>query len=107
MKPRVPPTTDPPPALPASPGYSYNAYRSVYVSEAMAEARDSGWHAYAGDELAANRPPQAVAPPTASERALMVSLHIDFDGHAFRFGGYAYSRLADAVSYARMAAGPD
>ena len=107
MKPRIPLATDPPQAPPASPGYRTNAYRSSYVSEAMAQARDSGWHEYSGDEVAPSRPPEPVAPPTASERTLMLSLHIDFDGHAFRFGGYAYSRLAEAVSYARKAAGSD
>jgi hypothetical protein len=41
--------------------------------------------------------------PTEAERALMAPLGIQFDGRAFRFAGYRYDRLADAVSYARRA----
>jgi len=33
--------------------------------------------------------------------ALMSSLGIQFDGRAFRFGGYRYDRLEDAASRAR------
>jgi hypothetical protein len=33
----------------------------------------------------------------------MAPLGIQFDGRAFRFAGYRYDRLADAVNYARRA----
>jgi hypothetical protein len=36
--------------------------------------------------------------PTGAERVSMAALGIQFDGHAFRFSGYRYSRLADAVT---------
>jgi hypothetical protein len=43
-------------------------------------------------------------PTTAAQRALMTSLGILFDEGAFRFQGWRYDALSDAVHHARFAA---
>jgi hypothetical protein len=90
-----------------SPDYEYNAHRYQYVPQALADAYRAGVGDDAFRDAEFSGPRRKVPTPTAADRALMVSLHIQFDGTAYRFGGYAYDRLADAASYARRAAGAD
>jgi hypothetical protein len=47
------------------------------------------------------------AAPTGTERVLMASLGIQFDGRTFRFAGCRYDRLTDAVNHARRADATD
>jgi len=42
--------------------------------------------------------------PTDADFKPMASLGIGFDAGVYRFEGYGYDRLADAVTYARLAA---
>lgn len=86
--------------------YVYKGYRYERLGDVLAYAH-----------LTASRPGADQGPspflrkpfaaPTDADRALMASLGIQFDGRAFRFAGYRYDRLADAVSYARRAHAAD
>lgn len=42
------------------------------------------------------------AAPTDADRTLMASLAIDFDDGVYRFEGFRYDGLSDAVNYARL-----
>jgi hypothetical protein len=92
----------------AKPGVRPHAtgYRYEQLGDALAHARQtrSGPDEDDGSGLSLQRP--AFVPPTDAEQMLMASLGIQFDGRAFRFAGYRYDRLADAVLYARLAVGP-
>ncbi len=49
----------------------------------------------------------AVAAPTPGDEALamadrMKDLAVDFDGRQYRFAGYRYDRLVDAIDYAEL-----
>ena len=80
-------------------GYCYEQLGDALAYARLAESRPSA------DEGPAPFLHKQVAAPTDAERALISSLGIQFDGRAFRFAGYRYDRLADAVSYARRANG--
>jgi hypothetical protein len=73
-------------------------YRYEQLMEALAYARITLSRPVDATETRAH---EQVAAPTGSERAVMSSLGIEFDGRAFRMAGYRYQRLADAVNYAR------
>lgn len=50
---------------------------------------------------------QGAAVPTKGDEALsmaarMKELAVDFDGRQYRFAGYRYDRLADAIDYAEL-----
>ena len=45
---------------------------------------------------------KAFAVPTDAERSLIAALAIDFDDGAYRFEGFRYDGLADAVNYAKL-----
>jgi hypothetical protein len=81
-------------------------YRYEQLGDALAHARQtrSGPDEEDSSDPSMQRP--AFVPPTDAEQMLMASLGIQFDGRAFRFAGFRYDRLADAVLYARQAAGP-
>jgi hypothetical protein len=81
-------------------------YRYEQLGDALAHARQtrSGPEDEADNDSSRQRP--AFVPPTDAEQVLMASLGIQFDGRAFRFAGFRYDRLADAVLYARRAEGP-
>ena len=83
--------------------YEYNGYLYGRLPDAVAYAR-----------LMRSRPTQeksgggtfikrkAFAGPTDADRTLMASLAIDFDDGAYRFEGFRYGILSDAVNYARL-----
>jgi hypothetical protein len=85
--------------------YEYDGYRYGRLADAIAYAR-----------LMRSRPKQeegeggggtsmqrkAFAAPTDADRTLMASLDIDFEDGAYRFEGYCYDDLSDAVNYARL-----
>ncbi|NRF70189.1 hypothetical protein HLB44_24585 [Aquincola sp. S2] len=82
--------------------YEYHGYRYDRLEEAVA---------YAG--LVRSRPTQldaggpfrqirTLAVPTDAQRALMATLGIEFADGAFRFAGFRYESLADAVNYAKL-----
>jgi hypothetical protein len=82
--------------------YEYKGYRYRRLTDALAYAR-----------LMRSRPTQEsaggsfsqrkrFAPPTDADRTLMASLDIGFEDSAYRFEGFRYDSLADAVNYARL-----
>jgi len=80
-------------------------YRYEHLGDALAHARLTR----ARPDEENGGPPRfqtVLVSPTDAEQALMASLGIQFDGRAFRFAGYRYDRLANAVNYARQANGP-
>jgi len=98
---------EPPGAEPGARPRSGDAgYRYEQLGDALAHARQtrSGPDEEADNDSSRQRP--AFVPPTDAEQLLMASLGIQFDGRSFRFAGYRYDRLADAVLYARQAEGP-
>jgi hypothetical protein len=84
--------------------YVYNGYRYDQLADAVAYATlvraraqpdPGGPFAQQGSFVA----------PTDAQRALMASLAIEFDGRAYRFQGYRYDALSDAVDYAKLVLG--
>jgi hypothetical protein len=82
--------------------YEYNGYRYGRLADAIAYA-----------SLMRSRPTQeesggtfmkrkAFAAPTDADRTLMATLAIDFDDGAYRFEGFRYDGLSDAVNYAKL-----
>lgn len=86
--------------------YYYQGYRYEQLGDALAYAH-VGRSRPGAHEGPAPFLHKAFAAPTDTERALMASLGIQFDGRTFRFAGYRYDRLADAVNYARRANATD
>lgn len=85
--------------------YVYKAYRYEKLADAIAYAqlvRSRGLEP--ADVFPSPRRCSPFVPPSATEQALMASLGIQFDGRQFRFGGFCYDRLPDAVNYARRLA---
>ena len=81
-------------------------YLFEQLGDALAYARLTHARPDEEDDGGPPRHHRAFVPPTDAEQALMASLGIQFDGRAFRFAGYRYDRLANAVNYARQANGP-
>jgi hypothetical protein len=80
--------------------YLYGAYHYDRLADAVAYAR-----------LMQSRqqdcaPPlmqhDAVESPSPADRVLMAHLSISFEGGVYRFGGFHYDHLVDAVNYAKM-----
>ena len=82
--------------------YGYNGYRYGQLADAVAYAslmRSRPTQKDAGGSFIQAR---AFAAPTDAQRALMASLSIDFHDGAYRFEGYRYDGLSDAVNYAKL-----
>ena len=80
--------------------YHFNGYRYDKWEDAVAYARlmrDRPEQHDAGGSFA---PGKRSAPTTDAEQALMTSLGIRFDAGAYRFEGFRYDALSDAVNYA-------
>lgn len=85
-------------------GYRYDrledavAYAQLVRSreaQGLAEDRDAPTRALDDDP----------GPPDRSERTVMAPLNVTYERGRYRFGGYAYSAMADALAYARKARG--
>ena len=75
------------------------AWSTVQAIEAQLEALERS----ARDSAAQERgmaPAGAPGEPSPTAGELMAKLHIVFDGRDFRYDGYRYDRLSDAVNYA-------
>lgn len=83
--------------------YGYKGYRYERLADAIAYARLTRSRPARENEVAPPWRRNTLEAPNDSEQALMASLGIQFDGRAFRFAGFRYDRLADAVNYARRA----
>jgi hypothetical protein len=83
--------------------YHRNGYRYDRLDDAVAYA--SLMHSRASREDTAGPFTQLrmVTLPTVAEQGLMASLAIRYDGGAYRFQGYRYDGLSDAVNYAKRA----
>ena len=83
-------------------GYFYNGYHYDRLADAVAYAklmrsRPSTQNPRGSDTQRAR--PDA---PSSVDQALMTSLTIRFEAGTYRFEGFCYDRLADAVNYARL-----
>jgi hypothetical protein len=82
--------------------YQYNGYRYGRLADAVAYASLMGSRPTQKDAGGPFMQRKAFAVPTDAEQALMATLAIDFDDGAYRFEGFRYDGLADAVNYAKL-----
>jgi hypothetical protein len=85
--------------------YCFGNYCSVRLRDAITYARLVARRAlYTSDGTGLTRRGDGggVQPPGGSDRALMASLGVSFDDGRYVFEGSHYSRLADAVAFARL-----
>jgi hypothetical protein len=82
--------------------YAYNGYRYDRLADAVVYAQLMRSRPMQEDAGGRFSPASAPAPPTDTERSLMDSLAIDFRDGAYRFKGYRYDGLMDAVNYAKL-----
>jgi hypothetical protein len=81
---------------------AYKGYRYDLLADAVAYAQLMRSRPMQEDAGGRFSPASAPAPPTDTERSLMDSLAIDFRDGAYRFKGYRYDGLMDAVNYAKL-----
>lgn len=81
--------------------YVYNGFRYDRRSDAMAYASLMQSRPAQFDKGSALAAPRAFSPPTDGQRTLMATLGIELVDHAYRFEGFRYDQLSDAVAYAR------
>jgi hypothetical protein len=82
--------------------YGYNGYRYDHFTDAVAYARLMHARPTQGDAGGPFRSAQPLVAPTDAERGLMVQLGIAFDDGRYRFEGFRYDGLQDAVNYAHL-----
>ena len=82
--------------------YAYNGYRYGQLSDAVAYASLMLSRPAQQDAGGPFKSPSTFSGPTDADRTLMAALAIDFRDGAYRFGGYRYDVLADAVNYAKL-----
>jgi hypothetical protein len=81
--------------------YQYNGYRYDGLADAIGYAKLMRSQR-ACDNPAGPFVPHAMATaPSDADRAVMLTHGIEFEAGWYRFGGYRYDRLADAVGYAQ------
>jgi hypothetical protein len=85
------------------PRYHYNGYRYDKWQDAVAYASLMRSRPEQVDTAGPFLPGKRSAPTTDAEHALMTSLGIRFDDGAYRFEGFRYDALSDAVNYAKLA----
>jgi hypothetical protein len=66
-------------------------------------AESPGTEPWNGTDSSRTAVPAPARAPTQPERIVMAAHGIQFDGRGFRFAGYRYHWLADAVRQSRMA----
>ncbi len=82
--------------------YVYNGFRYDHLSDALAYATLMRSRPEQFDKGSTLTPPRGFSVPTDAQRAQMATLGIDLVGHVYRFEGYRYDQLADAVAYAGL-----
>jgi hypothetical protein len=81
--------------------YQFDRFRYDSLGDALAYARLQ--RSRPGSEgFEALPAAQMVEAPDESQRRLMASLAITFEGGIYHLGSFRYDRLADAVNYARL-----
>jgi hypothetical protein len=79
-------------------GYRYDSWQDAVAYAGLVRSRPGQLDP--GGPFQARKPS---APTTDAEDALMTTLGIRFDDGAYRFEGFSYDALSDAVSYASLA----
>jgi hypothetical protein len=82
--------------------YAYDGYRYDRLADAVAYAQLMRSRPLQEDAGGRFSSVSALASPTDAQRSLMDSLAIDFHDGAYRFKGYRYDGLMDAVNYAKL-----
>jgi len=81
--------------------YHYDGYRYERLADAVAYAQLGRARQSPQEDSSAFDRIDAVEPPNAVERELMLELSISFENDSFVFEGFRYDRLIDAANYAR------
>jgi hypothetical protein len=81
--------------------YQFDRFRYDSLGDALAYARLQRSRP-GGEGVEAMPAAQMLEAPDESERRLMASLAITFEGGVYHLGSFRYDRLADAVNYARL-----
>jgi hypothetical protein len=81
--------------------YHYNGYRYDKLEDVVAYASLTRSRPGPFDAGGPHTRGETFAPPSDAERSLMASLSIRFDDGAYRYEGFRYDGLTDAVNYAK------
>lgn len=81
--------------------YVYKGFRYDQLSDAMAYASLMRSRPTQLDKSNPLQAPPAFLPPTEAQRTLMATLGIELSGNSYRFEGFRYDQLSDAIAYAR------
>jgi len=82
------------------PDYGFDGYHYQELDDAVAYARIARSRTEGSEPgMRLRRPP--IDAPTQDELAVMATHGIQFDGRGFRFAGFRYDRLIDAVRQSR------
>jgi hypothetical protein len=84
--------------------YAYNGYRYDRLADAVGYAKLMRSRPSMNDSGGPSTRREGIDVPTDADRELMTSLAIRFEAGAYRFEGFRYDRLADAVNYATLSA---
>ena len=84
--------------------YAYNGYRYDRLADAVGYAKLMRSRPSMHDRGGPSVRREGIDVPTDVDRELMASLAIRFEAGAYRFEGFRYDRLADAVNYATLCA---
>lgn len=84
--------------------YAYNGYRYDRLADAVAYAKLMRSRPSRRDPGGPFTQHAKLNVPTDGDRELMTSLAIRFEAGTYRFEGFRYDRLADAVNYATLSA---
>jgi len=84
------------------PDYTFDGYHYEELDDAVAYARITQFRPTAGEADRGLRLQRArSAGPTVGEREVMATQGVQFDGRVYRYAGFIYDRLADALNQAR------
>ncbi len=82
--------------------YDCNGYRYDVLADAVAYARLQRGRGSSAQGEYAYRSEEPLRFPADAERELMARLSITFDTTGYRYAGFRYERLSDAVRYAEL-----
>lgn len=82
--------------------YTYNGYRYDRLADAVAYSKLMRSRPSRPDPGGPFTQREKLDVPTDADRELMTSLAIRFEQGTYRFEGFRYGRLADAVNYATL-----
>jgi len=82
--------------------YRYRKYSYGLLADALAYARLDRDRSTTQETFADISPWREAEQPTSIERQLMIRIGITYDGQFYRYHGYRYDHLLDAVLYAEV-----